>query len=202
MYPKKYNRKMSEQDLGTGDVEETNYGYALAKNTTANYLKLLRESKNLNYVTLIPCNLYGYYDNFEIESSHLIPGLISKFLHAKNNNKKEIILWGTGNARREFLFTSDLTNFIVKKLMKNTIFKDPFINIGYGKDFKIIDYYKKIQKILKTNFKFIFDTNQPEGVQRKLMDSSLAINKYKWLPTFNLNEGIKKTIQYYEKQKI
>ena len=86
--------------------------------------------------------------------------------------------------------------------MKNTIFKDPFINIGYGKDFKIIDYYKKIQKILKTNFKFIFDTNQPEGVQRKLMDSSLAINKYKWLPTFNLNEGIKKTIQYYEKQKI
>lgn len=202
MYPKKYKRKMSEKDLATGDVEETNYGYALAKNTTSNYLKLLRDSKNLNYVTLIPCNLYGYYDNFEIDSSHLIPGLISKFYFAKKNNKKEITIWGSGEARREFLFTSDLTNFIIKKYMENTSFKDPFLNIGYGKDYKIIDFYKKIQKILKTNFKFTFDLKQPEGVQRKLIDSSLAIEKYKWSPSVKLEEGIKKTIKFHEKQKI
>lgn len=197
MYPNNYKRSFLEKDLLSGPIEETNYGYALSKINNALYLKMLRLETKRNYSTIIPPNLYGYFDNFSPESSHLIQSIIVKCIDAKRKNKKEIIIWGSGKAKREFLFTSDLTDYI-SFVIKNNIKLPDLINIGYGKDFFIKELYDFVQKALNTNFTYTFDKKKPTGIFRKLINSNLAKKKYYWQPKTEINNGILKVINFYK----
>ncbi len=198
MYPSIFKRSFKEKDLMSGPIEETNYGYALAKINIALFIKLIREKNNINYSTIIPPNLYGYHDNFNPSSSHLIQSIITKCIDCQKKRKKNITIWGTGKAKREFLFTSDLTDFI-SKVIKNDLKLPILLNVGYGEDFYIKEYYDFVQQCLGTRFKYKFDKKKPDGVFRKLIDSSVAKTKFNWIPKTDIKMGISKIIDFYKK---
>jgi GDP-L-fucose synthase len=201
MYPKIYENKMKENYLMSGYLEDTNFGYGLAKLVSSFYLKLLKENNNLNYTTIIPCNLYGPNDNFDPESSHLIAAIIEKIFTATKNKEQSIEVWGDGSSKREFLYVDDLAEFVVNLLKSNLKFPD-FLNIGFGTDFTVKQYYKRIINLVNPKIKMIFNKKYPAGMKRKLMDSSLAKKKYGWLPKTSLDKGLIKTIKYYEKNEL
>tara|TARA_B100000963_G_scaffold302005_1_gene274773 strand:+ start:1877 stop:2824 length:948 start_codon:yes stop_codon:yes gene_type:complete len=198
MYPSTFKRGFREKDLMSGPIEETNYGYALAKINIALFIKLIREKNNMNYSTIIPPNLYGYHDNFDPDSSHLIQSIITKCLICKKKRKKNITIWGTGKAKREFLFTSDLTDFI-SKVIKNDLKLPILLNVGYGRDFYIKEYYDFVQQCLGTRFNYKFDKKKPDGVFRKLIDSNIAKTEFNWIPKTDIKMGISKIIDFYKK---
>ena len=197
MYPKNYNKKMNEKMLMTGPLEETNFTYALSKLSAAYYLNSIRSKYNFNYSTLIPCNLFGPYDKFDEIKSHLIPAIINKLQKAKKYKENQIVLWGNGKVKREFLYIENLSNYIVK-LVLNNVSLPPFLNLGASKDHSVLFYYKKIMDLSNLNLKIVYDLSKPDGMKRKLIDSSLAINKYGWKVNFDLDYGIKKTIKFYK----
>ena len=148
MYPSNINKRIKEKMLFTGKLETTNEGYALSK---INALKLCeyinKQNSHLSYKTLIPCNMYGYYDKFDIGNAHLVPAIINKIVEAKIQNKKNVTIWGSGNARREFLYAEDFAKIIIKAL--NNFHKLPEVmNIGTGKDYKIQEYYDIVREIV------------------------------------------------------
>ena len=197
MYPDHYTTKMKENKLMTGRLEETNLGYSIAKLSAAYYIKLIKEKDGLNYANLIPCNLYGPCDNFHEKNSHLLASIIRKVINAKKNCDTSIEVWGDGKPKREFLFVDDLANFIFLIIKKNYILP-PFLNVGYGKDYSVKNFYKIVMKICNYNVKLNYDFTKPNGIKRKLIDSSLAKNKYNFKVSTSLENGIKKTIKYYE----
>ena len=201
MYPKIYKSKMKENYLMTGYLEDTNFGYGLAKLVSSFYLKILKENNNLNYTTIIPCNLYGPKDNFDPKSSHLIAAIIQKIFTAIKNKEQSIEVWGDGSSKREFLYIDDLAEFVVNLTKSNLKFPD-FLNIGYGIDFTIKQYYKKIINLVNPKIKIIFNKKYPTGMKRKLIDSSLAKKIYKWSPRTSLDKGLIKTIKYYENNEL
>ena len=201
MYPKIYKNKMKENSLMSGYLEDTNFGYGLAKLVSSFYLKILKENNNLNYTTIIPCNLYGPKDNFDPKSSHLIAAIIQKIFTAIKNKEQSIEVWGDGSSKREFLYIDDFAEFIVNLIKSNLKFPD-FLNIGYGTDFTIKQYYKKIINLVNPKIKIIFNKKYPAGMKRKLIDSSLAKKKYKWSPKTSLDKGLIKTIKYYENNEL
>lgn len=197
MYPKNYNIKMKENFLMTGPLEDTNLGYGLAKLVTSNYLKILRQEKNFNYTTVIPSNLYGPKDNFDLKSSHLIAAIIRKVFTAKKKNVPLIEIWGDGKPKRELLYISDFADFVIKLIKSNS--KYPcFINVGYGKDFTVEQLYKKIINLIYREAKIFYNKKLATGMNRKLLDSSLAKKKYNWKPKTSLNKGLLNTIMYYK----
>lgn len=197
MYPDHYKVKMKENKLMTGKLEESNLGYAIAKLSAAYYIKLIREKDGLNYSNLIPCNLYGPHDNFNEKNSHLLASIIRKVVTAKKNKDKSIEVWGNGKPKREFLFVDDLANFIFSVINKNYILP-PFLNVGYGKDYSVKDFYKMVMDICNYKVELHYDLTKPNGIMRKLIDSSLAINKYNYKVSTSLKKGVKYTIKYYE----
>ena len=201
MYPKIYENKMKENYLMSGYLEDTNFGYGLAKLVSSFYLKLLKENNNLNYTTIIPCNLYGPNDNFDPESSHLIAAIIQKIFTATKNKEQSIEVWGDGSSKREFLYVDDFAEFVVNLIKSNLKFPD-FLNVGFGTDFTVKQYYKRIINLVNPKIKMIFNKKYPAGIKRKLMDSSLAKKKYRWLPKTSLDKGLIKTIKYYEKNEL
>ena len=201
MYPKIYKNKMKENYLMSGYLEDTNFGYGLAKLVSSFYLKILKENNNLNYITIIPCNLYGPKDNFDPKTSHLIAAIIQKIFSAIKNKENSIQVWGDGSSKREFLYVDDLAEFVVNLTKSNLKFTD-FLNIGYGTDFTVKEYYKKIINLVNPKIKIIFNKKYPTGMKRKLIDSSLAKKLYKWSPKTSLDEGLIKTIKYYENNEI
>ena len=201
MYPKNINTKMSEDLLMTGPLEESNFTYALTKINAAYYLKAIREKYNYNYTTLIPCNLFGENDKFQLETAHLIPAIINKVYNAKMNNLKEITIWGSGQVKREFLYVKNVSDFIIKHLNKNTQFP-AFLNIGASKDYSIISYYKQIIKLFNIKLKITKDLNKPEGIKRKLIDSKNARKNFEWKVKYDLTYGLNKTILFYKKNYV
>lgn len=201
MYPKIYENKMKENYLMSGYLEDTNFGYGLAKLVSSFYLKLLKENNNLNYTTIIPCNLYGPNDNFDPESSHLIAAIIQKIFTATKNKEQSIEVWGDGSSKREFLYVDDFAEFVVNLIKSNLKFPD-FLNVGFGTDFTVKQYYKRIINLVNPKIKMIFNKKYPAGIKRKLMDSSLAKKKYRWLPKTSLDKGLIKTIKYYENNEL
>ena len=201
MYPKNINKKMAEDLLMTGPLEESNFTYALTKINAAYYLKAIREKYNYNYTTLIPCNLFGENDKFKLDVAHLIPAIINKVHNAKINNLKEINIWGSGSVKREFLYVKNVSEFVVKHVYMNTQFPT-FLNIGASKDYSIISYYKKIMKLFNVKLKIIKDLNKPEGIKRKLIDSKNAKKNFKWKVKYDLNYGLNKTINFYKKNYV
>ena len=197
MYPKNYNIKMKENFLMTGPLEDTNFGYGLAKLVSSYYLKILGHKKNLNYTTVIPSNLYGPKDNFNPMSSHLIGAIIRKVFAAKKKNTPLIEIWGDGKPKRELLYISDFADFVIKLIKSNSKYPS-FINVGYGKDFTVEQLYKKIINLIYPKSKIFYNKKLPNGMNRKLLDSSLAKRKYNWKPKTSLNKGLLNTIIYYE----
>jgi nucleoside-diphosphate-sugar epimerase len=198
MYPKNIPKKIKEKELLNGYLEDTNFGYGLAKLNAALYLNLLRKNSNINYFTIIPCNLFGENDNFNPKSSHLIPAIIKKIFDLKKSKRKIITIWGDGQVKREFLYVDDIAVFITK-IVNKKIKPPAFLNVGYGKDFTITQFYKMVMKITNCDYQIRYEKSKPSGMKRKLIDSSLAKNKYSWKPKNTIIQGINKTIDFYEK---
>ena len=196
MYPKNAFNPLEEQSILNGSLETTNEGYALAKIATQRLCDyLIKEDKSRNYVTLIPCNLYGKYDNYDRFSSHLIASIIVKLHEAKIKSMESVEVWGNGKAKREFMYVEDMADsiwFAIEKI------KDlpNLINIGTGKDFTVIDYYKEAAKIINYKGRFHFNIKKPVGMYKKLLDVR-KINNLGWKYKFSLTSGLIKTYNHY-----
>ncbi len=195
IYPKSFNRPISENDLLTGKIEPTNEGYALAKIIGLKLTEYI--SNNLEgYKTIIPCNLYGPYDNFDENDSHMIPAVINKIDQAKILNLKSVKMWGSGNVKREFMFIEDFVDFLLFYL-KNFDKVPQKMNVGTGKDYSIKEYYNTISKIIGFKGSIEPDHSKPEGMTRKLVDITYQ-NKLGWSPFYNLEQGILETYKFFK----
>lgn len=196
MYPRNAPNPLKESMILKGELEPSNEGYALAKIISAKLCEYIsRDSLNLSYKTIIPCNLYGKYDKFDPKNSHLIPAVIKKIYEAKINQTQTVKVWGDGQARREFMYTEDLADFIYFAI--EHFEKIPqYINVGIGKDYSIEEYYRIIAKVIGYDGEFTFDLSKPVGMKQKLTDITYA-RKLGWKHTHSLEKGIGKTYQYY-----
>ena len=194
IYPKNCKQPMKESYLLSGPLEETNDAYALAKITGIKMCEYYSEKYKLNYKSLMPPNLYGPNDNYDLNDSHFYPALIKKIYFAKKNKKKTLTIWGTGKAKRELMFVEDFAKATVYFMNKK--FKEPFINIGNGKDFPIDWYAKFIMKQLNVKLKIKHDISKPDGMPKKCLDISLA-KKYGWKPNNNLEKAFQITYKNF-----
>lgn len=199
MYPKDQQGALAEDDVLTGMLEPTNEGYALAKITVARLADYLgRENPQLQYKTVIPCNLYGPYDKFDPRWSHMIPAVIHKLHQAKQQGLDSVEIWGTGQARREFLYAGDLADAVMRALT-NFESLPSMINIGLGHDYTVNQYYEIAAKVVGYQGGFHYDLSKPTGMQRKLSDTRRAV-EWGWQPGHTLEQGLAKTYQYYLNQ--
>lgn len=198
IYPRDCPQPIKEEYLMTSPLEKSNEFYALAKIAGLKMCQAYNKQYNTNFISCMPTNLYGPGDNFNLTNSHVIPALIRKIYEAKINNLDETIIWGTGNAMREFLYVDDLAEAAIF-LMQNYNENIP-INIGTGNDISIKELVNILVKIIGFEGKIIFDKSKPDGTPRKLLDTSL-INKMGWKPKTDLLTGIKKTFEWYVENK-
>ena len=187
IYPKMAPQPLKEESLLTGPLEETNQWYAIAKISGVKLIEALRHQYNRDYVSLMPTNLYGPGDNYDLETSHVIPAMLRKFHEAKQKNINEVILWGTGNPKREFLHVNDLAKAVVFSI-ENSL-SDSLYNIGSEVEVSIQELAEIIQKIVGYNGTIKWDQSKPDGTPRKLMDSS-KINLAGWTANIDLQKGI------------
>jgi GDP-L-fucose synthase len=197
-YPKFTPIPFKEEELWNGYPEETNAPYGIAKKTLMKMIETYYEQYQFNGVNLIPVNMYGPHDHFNLTSSHVIPALILKVHQARMNGDSNITLWGTGQASREFLFAEDCADAIKLAIEKN-IGPEP-INIGTGKEIKICELIETIADIMGFDGKIIYDDNYPDGQPRRCLDTTKAKERLGFEAKTNLAEGLNKTIQYFWKQ--
>ena len=195
VYPKFAQQPIQENSLLTGELESTNSAYAIAKIAGILQVQSYRKEYKRNWISAMPTNLYGPNDNFDLQSSHVLPALIRKFHEAKINGVETLDLWGSGTPLREFLHTDDLAN-ACQFLLENYDGDVP-INVGWGKDLTIRDLAGMISEIVKYNGKIKWDSTQPDGTQRKVLDTTL-INSLGWKPTVELRDGIKSTYAWFQ----
>lgn len=196
IYPKNCKQPIKEKYLLTGELEKTNEPYAVAKIAGIKLCESFNIQYGTNYKCLMPCNIYGPNDSYDLENSHFFPALISKVHTAINKNRKEIIVWGSGKPKRELMYSDDLADACLFFLKKKT--KETLINIGSSIDMTIKDYAKFIIEQLNTKLKIKFDRSKYDGTKRKILDCSIA-NKYGWKSKINLKNGFKKTYADYIK---
>ena len=187
IYPKMAPQPLKEEYLLTGPLEETNQWYAIAKISGVKLIEALREQHNRDYISLMPTNLYGPGDNYDLETSHVLPAMLRKFHEAKENNKSEVILWGTGNPKREFLHVDDLARAVVFSI-ENPL-SDSLYNIGSLMEVSIRELAELISKIVGYDGRIKWDQTKPDGTPRKLMDSS-KINLAGWKVKIDLKKCI------------
>lgn len=196
MYPKNARNPLLEDSILKGELESTNEGYALSKITSTRLCEYIsREDSSFLYKTVIPCNLYGKYDDFSYENSHMIPGVIKKIHDAKNKNLEFVNIWGDGLARREFMYAADIADFIYYAV-ENFNKMPQNINVGLGLDYSIIEYYKIIADVIGYKGKFNHDMTKPIGMNRKLIDDK-RLNEFGWSHQTSLETGIKETYKYF-----
>jgi len=198
-YPKFTKVPFKEKDLWNGYPEETNAPYGLAKKMLLVQSQAYRQQYGFNSVYLLPVNLYGPRDNFSLDSSHVIPALIRKCVDAKLNKKEEIIVWGTGRATREFLYVDDAARGIILAAEKYNR-SDP-VNIGAGFEVSIKDLVGKITRLTGFKGKVVWDRTKPDGQPRRCLDTGRAKKEFGFKAKTGLEAGLKKTIQWYKKQK-
>lgn len=194
IYPKFANQPIREDYLLSGCLEPTNEPYAIAKIAGIKLCQSFNRQYNTKFISAMPSNLYGFNDNFDLETSHVIPAMIRKFHEAKIKSLNKVILWGSGTPRREFLFVDDLADaciFLMEKYNNNEI-----INVGTGEDFTIKELAIQIKKCTGFEGAVEWDRNKPDGTPRKLLDISKLIN-LGWSPTTSLSKGIELTYQWY-----
>jgi len=193
IYPKEAEQPIKEEALLTGPLESTNEGYALAKICGVQMCKYYSQM-NVDYTALMPCNLYGPGDNYDLHTSHVFPALIRRFSEA--GNSPELTIWGTGRPRREFLHVDDVA--AACELMLNTKPKHHIYNVGYGSDITIEELAYKLKELSGYKGKIKFDTGKPDGTMRKLMDSS-RMHSLGWQPKITLDDGLRMTYKDYTK---
>lgn len=194
IYPRLASQPMKEEYLLDGKVEPTNEGYAIAKITGMKLCEMYNRQYGTDYITVMPCNLYGIGDNFDLTKSHVVPALIRKFHEAKVNAQNEAVIWGTGTARRELLYADDLADACLYLLQSYS--GNEFFNIGSGADLSIAELADTIKEIVGYKGKIIFDSTKPDGMPQKLMD----VTKMKdagWVYKTELKEGLRLTYQWY-----
>ena len=197
IYPKNSNIPIKEDYLLSGKLEETNQGYSIAKIAGLKMCESFNNQYNTDFRAVMPTNLYGPNDNYDDLNSHVLAALIKKVRNAKLKNKKKIMVWGNGTPKREFLHTDDLADACIKimNISKKKYFNlvgktNQFVNIGYGKDISISELTKLICNILDYKGGIEYDESKPNGIYRKLIDSS-KLRKINWSPKIKLAEGIK-----------
>ena len=196
IYPKNCNQPIKEDYLLTGELEQTNSAYAIAKISGIELIKSYRKQYNHSWISIMPTNIYGPNDSFDLEIGHVLPVLIRKFIEAKKNNFQEVILWGTGQPLREFLYVDDLAKAVLVCLEK---YDNPQqINIGSGIEVSIKDLAQKISTQVGFSGKITWDLSRPDGTPRKVLDST-RITNLGWEPSISLDQGIKTTIEWYLK---
>jgi GDP-L-fucose synthase len=202
IYPKNANQPVKEEELLTGKIESTNEPYAVAKiagiKMCESYNRQYGKSYNIDYRSVMPTNLYGPGDNYHPENSHVIPGLIYRFHQSKINNLPEVIVWGTGTPKREFLYVDDMADASIyimnldKKIYDEQIKSVSHINIGSGIDLSIKDLAEIIKEVVGYKGKINFNPNRPDGSPKKLIDSS-RLSNFGWKQKTNLKDGLNKT---------
>lgn len=199
-YPKFTPVPFKEEDLWNGYPEETNAPYGLAKKMLLVQSQAYRKQYGFNSIFLLPVNLYGHGDNFNPNSSHVIPALIKKCLDAIKENKSEITIWGTGNASREFLYAEDAAEGILLATEKYN--KPEPINLGAGFEISIKDLVALIVKLTGFKGKIIYDTSKPDGQPRRMLDTSRAEKEFGFRAKTSFEEGLRKTIEWYKKERL
>jgi len=198
IYPRACPQPIKEEYIFTGELETTNSAYAIAKIAGIELIKSYRKEYNHSWISVMPTNLYGPNDNFDLETGHVLPSLISKFIEAEMNNSPEVVLRGTGSPLREFLFVDDLAKAVLLCMEKYDDSQQ--INIGTGTEISIKDLAIKIARITGFTGKIIWDTNRPDGTPRKVLDIT-KITKLGWKPSTSLDNGIQLTVEWYKKNK-
>ena len=203
IYPKFAKQPMQESELLTGKLEQTNEPYAIAKIAGIKLCESYNRQYGRNYRSIMPTNLYGPGDNYHPENSHVIPALLRRFHEAKINNSNEVLIWGTGKPKREFLYVDDLAEASIHVMsLQNSIYKKntkemlSHINVGSGSDITIRDLAAKISKVVGYKGDIKFDSTKPDGTPRKLMDIS-RLNNLGWTANTELEEGLKKTYKAF-----
>ena len=196
IYQKFAAQPLKEECLLTDSLEPTNEWYAIAKITGVKACQSIRKQYQKEYVSLMPTNLYGSFDNFDLESSHVLPAMLRKFHEAKINNNSDVTLWGSGTPMREFLFVDDMAAAVIHALENNL--PEDLYNIGTGKDITIKELAQTIQKVIGHQGKILWDASKPDGTPRKLMDVS-KMKEIGWRYSTELEEGIKKTYTWFLK---
>jgi GDP-L-fucose synthase len=194
VYPKSCPQPIKEEYVLTGVLESTNSAYAMAKLAGIELVKAYRKEFGHKWISVMPTNLYGPNDNFDLESSHVFPALIRKFIEAKKANAKSVNLWGTGKPRREFLHVDDLANAIVFCI--DNYDSDQQINIGTGIDLTVAELAEKIAKNTGFTGSINWDVARGDGTPQKVLDIQ-KITNLGWKPTINLDQGIKLTVEWY-----
>ncbi len=194
IYPKLAPQPIKEEYLLNGSLEPTNQWYAVAKISGVKLIEALKKQYNRDYVSLMPTNLYGPNDNFDLETSHVLPSIMRKFHEARENNKPSVQLWGSGNPKREFLHVDDLGNAVVFALENKM--NEALYNVGSDLDLSIKELSEIIKKIVGFNGAICWDKSKPDGTPRKLMNSS-KMKSYGWKPKISLNEGIQSTYNWF-----
>ena len=195
IYPKFAPQPLKEEYLLTDSLESTNEWYAIAKISGVKACQAIRNQYGKDFVSLMPTNLYGYFDNFDLQSSHVLPAMLRKFHEAKINGNTPVKLWGSGTPMREFLFVDDMAEAVVFAL-ENKL-PEYLYNIGSGKDISIKQLAETIQNVVGHKGDIIWDNSKPDGTPRKLLDVS-KMKALGWHYSTNLKEGVEKTYQWFQ----
>ncbi len=198
IYPRDCPQPIKEEYFMTGPLEKTNDAYAIAKIAGIKMCESFNKQYGTKFISVMPTNLYGPNDNFDLESSHVLPALIQKFHDAKIQNRNEVVMWGTGKARREFLYVDDLADACV--YLMNNYSESEIVNIGTGEDIEIAELANLIKEIVGFEGQIAKDLNKPDGTPRKLLDVS-KLHSLGWKHKTSLEDGIKKTYSWFLENK-
>lgn len=198
IYPKFAEQPIKEEYLLTGELEPTNEAYAIAKITGIELCKFYRRQYGCDFISAMPTNLYGINDNFDLETSHVLPALIRKFHEAKVNNTEEVVMWGTGKPLREFMYVDDLADALVHLMLNYS--DEIHINMGTGKDLTIGELAEIVKEVVGYKGKIVNDLSKPDGTPRKLLDVS-RLESTGWKYKTELKEGIEKVYEWYLENK-
>ena len=194
IYPKLAEQPIKEEALLAGYLEPTNEPYAIAKIAGIKLCQAYARQHGANFISVMPTNLYGPGDNFDLETSHVLAALIRKVHEAKLENRREVVIWGTGTPRREFLYSDDLAEAL-RFLLEN--YDSPeIINVGCGYDISIRELAQIVAKVIEFEVELVFDTSKPDGTPRKLLDTG-RLQKLGWKPRISLEDGIRDTYQWF-----
>lgn len=194
IYPRHATQPIRESSLMTGPLEPTNQAYAMAKIAGIYYIEAFRTQYNRHWISAMPTNLYGPRDNFNLETSHVLPAFIRRFHEAKESGASKVTVWGTGAPRREFLHVDDLAQACLMLLQKYD--SSETINIGWGDDLPIKDLAETVANAVGFDGEIEWDTSKPDGMPRKLLDTS-RINALGWYPSIKLPDGVASTYEWY-----
>jgi GDP-L-fucose synthase len=196
IYPRECPQPIKEEYLLTGPLEPTNEAYAVAKIAGIKMCQSYNKQYGTKFISVMPTNLYGINDNFDLENSHVLPALLRKFHEAKLNNEPEVVMWGTGKPMREFLYVDDMADACI--YLMNNYSDSEIVNIGTGEDVTIQELAKTISKVIDYDGEIVNDTSKPDGTPRKLLDVS-KLHSLEWQHKISLENGIKKTYDWFLK---